>query len=90
MNKDTLQGDWNIIKGKVKEKWGKLTDNDLTEIHGKRDQLLGKIQKKYGLAKDKAEQELTEWEKHLGHHGHTGDQKMEEQEDRHLKHTSKH
>lgn len=63
MNKDTLQGDWNVMKGKIKEKWGKLTDDDLTEIKGKRDQLLGKIQKRYGLAKDKAEQELTQWEK---------------------------
>ena len=62
-NKDTFQGDWNELKGKVKEKWGKLTDNDLTEIQGKRDQLLGKLQKRYGLAKEKAEEQLTEWEK---------------------------
>lgn len=64
MNKDTLKGDWTLIKGKLKEKWGKLTDDDLTEINGKREQLLGKIQKRYGLAKEKAEQELANWEKH--------------------------
>jgi uncharacterized protein YjbJ (UPF0337 family) len=63
MNKDTLKGDWNLIKGKIKEKWGKLTEDDLTEINGKREQLLGKIQKKYGFAKERAEEELTEWEK---------------------------
>ncbi len=63
MNKDTLQGDWNMLKGKVKEKWGKLTDDDLTAISGKKDQLLGAIQKKYGYAKDVAEKELSEWEK---------------------------
>lgn len=64
MNKDTLQGDWTALKGKVKEKWGKLTDDDLTEIKGKRDQLLGKIQKRYGIAKEKAEEEIASWEKH--------------------------
>jgi uncharacterized protein YjbJ (UPF0337 family) len=64
MNKDTLKGDWSMIKGKLKEKWGKLTDDDLTEINGKREQLVGKIQKRYGLAKEKAEQELANWEKH--------------------------
>ena len=68
MNKDTLQGNWNILKGQVKEKWGKLTDDDLSEINGKRDQLLGKIQKKYGLAKEKAEEELSSWEKHNNDH----------------------
>jgi uncharacterized protein YjbJ (UPF0337 family) len=63
MNKDTIQGDWNVVKGKVKEKWGKLTDDDLTAISGKKDQLLGAIQKKYGIAKDAAEKELSDWEK---------------------------
>jgi uncharacterized protein YjbJ (UPF0337 family) len=67
MNKNTLRGEWSLIKGKIKEKWGKLTDDDLTEINGKREQLLGKIQKKYGLAKEQAEQELTEWEKQSDH-----------------------
>ena len=78
MNKDTLKGDWNLVKGKIKEKWGNLTDDDLTEINGKRDQLLGKIQKKYGLAKEKAEQELAEWEKRSD----------ESQDD--IRHTKKH
>lgn len=63
MNKDTWQGDWNILKGKVKEKWGKLTDDDLTQIKGKKDQLLGALQKRYGYAKEVAEKEIANWEK---------------------------
>lgn len=63
MDKNTMKGEWEILKGKIKENWGKLTDDDITEINGKRDQLLGKIQKKYGIAKEKAEQELVKWEK---------------------------
>lgn len=62
MNKEQFQGQWNQLKGKIKEKWGKLTDDDLTQINGKRDQLLGKIQQKYGLAKEKAEEEISRWE----------------------------
>src|SRR5689334_4596266 len=58
MNKDVFQGQWNVLKGKVKEQWGKLTDDDIKEINGKREQLLGKIQKRYGYAKDKAETEI--------------------------------
>lgn len=63
MNKDTFQGNWNELKGKIKEKWGKLTDDDMTQIKGKRDQLLGKLQQRYGFAKEKAEEELVQWEK---------------------------
>lgn len=58
-----LRGDWNMLKGKIKENWGKLTDNDITQINGKREQLLGYIQKRYGYAKEKAEQEFKDWEK---------------------------
>lgn len=63
MNKDIFKGSWNELKGKVKEKWGRLTDNDLTTIDGKRDQLVGRLQKTYGYAKDRAEKEISEWEK---------------------------
>lgn len=62
MNKDIFKGQWNQIKGKVKEKWGKLTDDDLTQINGKRDQLLGTLQKRYGYAKDRAEEEVKYFE----------------------------
>lgn len=58
MNWDQIAGDWKQFQGKVKEKWGKLTDNDLTTIAGKRDQLAGILQQKYGYKKEQAEKEL--------------------------------
>ncbi|WP_302788888.1 CsbD family protein, partial [Escherichia coli] len=54
MNKDQADGNWKQLKGKVKEKWGKLTDDDLTVIEGKREQLVGKIQERYGYQKEAA------------------------------------
>jgi uncharacterized protein YjbJ (UPF0337 family) len=91
MNKDTIKGEWKLIKGKIKEKWGRLTEDDLTEINGKREQLLGAIQKKYGLAKDKAEQELAEWEKHSDQGSHSKDrQKAELAANKDTKHAHKH
>lgn len=62
MNKDQTEGNWKQFKGKVKEKWGKLTDDDLTVVEGKRDQLVGKIQERYGYQKEEAEKELKSWE----------------------------
>lgn len=62
---DLFKGKWNQIKGKIKEKWGNLTDDDLKRIEGRRDQLLGKLQEKYGYAKDKAEIELTKFENEI-------------------------
>jgi len=66
MNKDIVAGKWKEYSGKVKEKWGKLTDNELTEINGKREALLGKLEKHYGYAKDQAEEELSSFEKSCG------------------------
>ena len=60
---DQVKGNWKQITGKVKEKWGKLTDDDLTTIAGKRDQLAGKLQQRYGYAKEQAERELVEFAK---------------------------
>ena len=57
MNEDILKGKWREIKGRVKEKWGKLTDNDLREIEGKGEKLLGLLQKKYGYLRNKTELE---------------------------------
>ena len=68
MNKDEASGNWKQFKGKVKEKWGKLTDDDMQVIEGKRDQLVGKIQERYGYAKDQAEKEVTDWEGHNKDH----------------------
>ncbi|HEX4571950.1 MAG TPA: CsbD family protein, partial [Dongiaceae bacterium] len=53
------------MKGKAKQKWAKLTDDDLTYIDGKREQLLGRIQERYGIQKDVAEKELKDWERML-------------------------
>jgi uncharacterized protein YjbJ (UPF0337 family) len=61
MNWDQIEGNWKQFKGKVKEKWGDLTDDDLTAIEGKRDQLAGKLQERYAYAKDRAERELDEF-----------------------------
>jgi uncharacterized protein YjbJ (UPF0337 family) len=62
MNRDTMIGKWQQFKGKVKERWGKLTDNDLDKIEGRRDQLVGKIQETYGIARAEAEKQLKEFE----------------------------
>ena len=61
MNWDGIEGNWKQFTGKVKEKWGKLTDDDLTVIKGKRDQLEGKIQERYGYAKDRVKKEVDDW-----------------------------
>lgn len=66
-NKDTLQGQWKQFQGKIKEKWGKLTDNELTQINGRRDMLIGKLQEKYGMAKERAEKEVQSFEETLMH-----------------------
>lgn len=62
MNQDTMQGTWRQFKGKVQEQWGKLTEDDLDVIDGKREQLLGRIQERYGIARDKAEEQLRKFE----------------------------
>ncbi|MCB9919787.1 MAG: CsbD family protein [Planctomycetes bacterium] len=58
MNWDTVQGSWKQFKGKAKQRWGKLTDDDLDVIAGKRDELEGRLQKAYGYTKEKAQQEI--------------------------------
>jgi len=63
MNWDTVQGTWLQLRGKVKERWGKLTNDDLDRIEGKRDELLGRIQQRYGVARDEADKQLKEWER---------------------------
>jgi uncharacterized protein YjbJ (UPF0337 family) len=61
MNEDIMKGKWKEIKGEIKEKWGKLTDDDITEIDGRKEKLSGKLQKIYGYSKEKAEQEYKEF-----------------------------
>ena len=62
MNENTVKGNWLQFKGKVKEQWGKLTDDDLDVIAGKRDQMVGKMQERYGIARDEAEKQVSDWE----------------------------
>ena len=61
MNWDQIAGNWKQVRGKIKEKWAKLTDDDLIALSGKRDQLAGVLQKRYGFAKERAEKELDDF-----------------------------
>lgn len=63
MNWDTIEGNWKQFKGSAKQQWGKLTDDNLEVIAGKRDQLAGKIQEAYGVSKDEAEKQISDFEK---------------------------
>lgn len=62
MNNDKVQGNWKQFKGKVQEQWGKLTNDDLDVIEGRREQLLGRIQERHGIAREEAERQVSEWE----------------------------
>ena len=61
MNKDTLKGQWKQFRGQVRKQWGKLTDDDLDQIHGDAEILAGKIQERYGRAKDEAQREVDDF-----------------------------
>jgi uncharacterized protein YjbJ (UPF0337 family) len=65
MNWDQIAGNWKQVKGVVRERWGKITDDDVDVIAGKRDILLGKIQEKHGVAREVAEEELKDFEASL-------------------------
>ena len=65
MKKELFSGQWNTVKGKVKEQWGKLTDDDIAQIEGKKEQLIGFLQKRYGYDKERAEKEFNAWEKQI-------------------------
>ncbi|MBV8553505.1 MAG: CsbD family protein [Acidobacteriaceae bacterium] len=61
MNADQFEGKWKQLKGAVKQRWGKLTDDDLTKLSGKKDELVGRIQERYGITREQAEKEADEW-----------------------------
>ena len=61
-----LKGQWNELKGRVKERWGELTNDDLDRIEGRRDQLVGAIQQQYGRERDEVEREVERWEREQG------------------------
>jgi len=63
MNSDQLKGNWTQFVGKAKEKWGRLTDDDWKVVECKRDQLVGKIQERYGITREEAERQLGEFER---------------------------
>jgi uncharacterized protein YjbJ (UPF0337 family) len=62
MNKDILQGKWTQLKGQAKQKWGRLSDDDLDRIEGSRDELVGVIQERYGKSREEAEREVDDWQ----------------------------
>ncbi len=61
MNSEIFKGKWNELKGNVQEQWGKLTEDDLNQAEGNRDQIIGKIQQRYGIARDQAEHEFDQF-----------------------------
>lgn len=61
MNWDRIEGKWTQMKGSLKQEWGKLTDDDLDYIAGSRDKLIGKLQERYGIAKDEANKRADTW-----------------------------
>jgi uncharacterized protein YjbJ (UPF0337 family) len=61
MNEDTFKGQWAQMKGKIREQWGKLTDDDVDQVQGRSEQLVGKIQERYGIAKDEARRQFDLW-----------------------------
>jgi len=65
MNEDVIKGNWSQLRGRLKEKWGKLTDIDLDRAEGHREYLVGKLRERYGIAKEKAEVQVKEFERSL-------------------------
>jgi uncharacterized protein YjbJ (UPF0337 family) len=61
MNSDVFEGKWKQLKGSVKQRWGKLTDDDVSQLSGKKDQLVGKLQERYGYTREQAMREADEW-----------------------------
>ncbi len=62
MNKDTFAGNWKLFKGEALKQWGKLTNDQLDEVEGNREKLMGHIQKNYGIAKEEADKQINAWE----------------------------
>jgi uncharacterized protein YjbJ (UPF0337 family) len=69
MDSNRIEGSWEELKGKAKSKWGNLTDHELTQIGGKKDELMSRLQARYGYSKDTAQQEIESWLESLGQSG---------------------
>ena len=65
MNWDQIEGNWTQLKGKAREQWGELSDDEVQEAKGEREQVLGLIQKKYGVAREEAERQVSKWQNDL-------------------------
>ena len=61
MNRDTLEGQWGQLKGRARQQWGKLTDDDLDQVRGRAEELAGKVQERYGVARDEASRQVDTW-----------------------------
>jgi uncharacterized protein YjbJ (UPF0337 family) len=66
LNWDLIKGNWHVLKGSIRAKWGDLTDDEIEELDGNREKMIGKIQAKYGIAKEEAEKQVEEWTKSHG------------------------
>ena len=65
MNWDQIKGNWKQFSGQAKQQWGKLTDDDITRMHGEREELVGRVQERYGIARDEADRQVKQWESGL-------------------------
>jgi uncharacterized protein YjbJ (UPF0337 family) len=78
MNSDQMKGKWKQIKGSVKERWGKLTDDDLDVIDGQAEQLVGTIQERYGIAREAAQKQVDEWNASVARESEVDQKRYEE------------
>jgi uncharacterized protein YjbJ (UPF0337 family) len=69
MDSNRIEGSWEELKGKAKQQWGNLTDSELTQIGGRKDELMGRLQARYGYSKDKAKEEMESWLESIGQSG---------------------
>jgi uncharacterized protein YjbJ (UPF0337 family) len=65
MNWDQIEGNWKPFQGKARQPWRKLTDDDFDQVEGKRQELVGRVQERYGIARDEAERQVKDWENQL-------------------------
>lgn len=76
MNKDTVSGQWKQVSGRIKQQWGKLTDDDLKVVEGNAEMLAGRVQERYGVARDEAERQVREFENDLSMSRHKTDRNL--------------